>query len=315
MVLGRYRAQPFLVSVLLTAAFWWTGAAAQAPAGAAGTEPSEQLAPEQQRAAATWQAALAAMKHGPDSVALRDQARLNLPEGFGFVPKAEGTAVMEMMGNRVDDRFIGLVFPLEEDSDFFVTLDFEDAGYIKDDEAAEWDADGLLQNLKDGTEAANEERERRGIDPIKVTRWVEPPHYDKTTHQLVWSAEAVLKNGVDPDPTINYNTYVLGREGFVSADLITTASTVEADRRVAAPVLAAVSFNDGKRYEDFNSSTDKIAAYGLTALIGGLAAKKLGLFAVLAAFAVKFAKVIVVGVVAFGAAARRFLFGSKAVAN
>jgi uncharacterized membrane-anchored protein len=304
---GRYRAQHFVLCLLVAAC--WTGALAQAPAE------DGPLTPEQQQAAATWQAAVAAMQRGPDSVVLRDQARLNLPEGFGFVPKAQATAIMEMMGNRVDDRFIGLVLPLTEDRQFFVTLDFEDAGYIKDDEAADWDADGLLQNLKDGTEAGNAERVRRGIDPIEVTRWIEPPTYNQAAHQLVWSAEAVLKNGDDPDPTINYNTYVLGREGFVSANLITTASTVEADRRVATPVLQAVSFNDGKRYEDFDSSTDKIAAYGLTALIGGLAAKKLGLFAVLAAFAVKFAKVIVVGVVAFGAAARRFLFGDKAVAK
>jgi len=287
--------------------FAFAGVSAQpADSGDAAATPAEQ------EGAAAWRAAIAAMVAGPNSVTLRDQATLTLPEGFGFVPAKEGSNVMKVMGNRTDDRFLGLVLPLRKDSKFFVSVEYESAGYIKDDEAKEWDAAGLLQTLKDGTEAANAERERRGIDPIKVTRWVEPPAYDSATHRLVWSAEATLKNGTDPDPTINYNTYVLGREGYVSANLITTASTVDDDRSVAAPLLSAFVFNGGKRYEDFNSSTDKIAAYGLTALIGGIAAKKLGLLALGAAFFVKFAKVIIVAVVAVGAAARKFLGGKAA---
>jgi uncharacterized membrane-anchored protein len=303
--LSRFSAHALCV---LTAMFAFAGASAQpADSGDAAATPAEQ------ENAAAWRAAIAAMVPGPNSVTLREQATLTLPEGFGFVPAKEGADVMKVMGNGTDNRFLGLVLPLQKDSKFFVSVEYESAGYIKDDEAKEWDAAGLLQTLKDGTEAANAERERRGIDPIKVTRWVEPPAYDSATHRLVWSAEATLKNGADPDPTINYNTYVLGREGYVSANLITTASTVETDRREAAPLLSAFVFNGGKRYEDFNSSTDKIAAYGLTALIGGIAAKKLGLLALGAAFFVKFAKIIIVGVVAVGAAARKF-FGGKTAA-
>jgi uncharacterized membrane-anchored protein len=218
---------------------------------------------------------------------------------------------MQLMGNRVDDRFIGLVFPLSEETSYFVSLEYEESGYIEDDEAADWDADGLLQGLKDGTEAANAERRRRGFDALTVTRWIEPPSYDVAAHRLVWSAEAVVKDRPDPDPTINYNTYVLGREGYLSANLITTASTVAEDRRTAMPLLQAVSFNDGQRYQDFNSSTDKIAAYGLTALIGGVAAKKLGLIAVATAFFVKFAKIIVVGLAALGGTLKAFFSRRK----
>jgi uncharacterized membrane-anchored protein len=53
-----------------------------------------------------------------------------------------------------------------------------------------------------------------------------------------------------------------------------------------------LAYNDGKRYEDFNAGTDKVAAYGLAALVAGVAAKKLGLIAVVLAFAAKFAKVL-----------------------
>ena len=49
-------------------------------------------------------------------------------------------------------------------------------------------------------------------------------------------------------------------------------------------LLASLDFAAGKRYADFNSSTDKVAEYGLAALVAGVAAKKLGLLAVIAGF-------------------------------
>src|SRR5262249_30283815 len=124
--------------------------------------------------------------------------------------------------------------------------------------------------------------------------------------------EAKQKGGADRDPTVNFNTYLLGREGYVSVDLITSASAVEADKAAARKLLAAVDFNSGKRYGDFNSSTDKVAAYGLAALVAGVAAKKLGLLALLAATVVKFTKVIVLAAAGAFAAITRWLKGRSA---
>jgi uncharacterized membrane-anchored protein len=286
------------------AAVW---AALAAPASFA-----QESQPEEEAAGrAIWEAAEAAMVRGPNKVQLRDQALLDLPEGYGFVPAQEGAAVMDMLGNQTDERFMGLIFPAS-DASWFVTVDYEPSGYIKDDDAKDWDADELLQSLKDGTEASNEHRRKVGVSEIEVTRWVEKPVYDAQTHRLVWSAEAREKSGEDPDPTVNYNTYVLGREGYVSMNLITSSSTVEADKPSAHQLLAAVAFNDGKRYADFNESTDKVAAYGLAALVGGIAAKKLGLLAAIGVFVAKFAKVIIIGAGALGAGVFKFLKGRKA---
>jgi uncharacterized membrane-anchored protein len=292
----------------------WTRAAAAAAAIFAVSFSSAALAQDAQPEAndagkAVWQAAGAAMVHGPNTVQLKNQAQLSLPAGYGFVPPKEGAAVMDMLGNQTDERFIGLVFPEAEKSQWFVTMDYEASGYIKDDDAKHWDADELLQNLKDGTEAGNEHRRDIGVSEIEVTRWVEKPAYDPQTHRLVWSAEAREKSGQDPDPVVNYNTYVLGREGYVSLNLITNSSTVEADKPAAHELLAAVNFNDGKRYSDFDSSTDKVAAYGLAALVGGIAAKKLGLLAAAGVFLAKFAKLIIVGLAAAGGAVAKFFKG------
>ena len=294
----------------------WIRAAAAAAAVLTATFSPVSLAqdaePEAEAGNAVWQAAVAAMVRGPNTVQLKDQAQLTLPAGYGFVPPKEGAAVMDMMGNQTDERFLGLIFPESDESQWFVTIDYEPSGYIKDDDAKEWDADELLQNLKDGTEAANEHRRDIGVSEIEVTRWVERPSYDAQAHRLVWSAEARDKSGQDTDPVVNYNTYVLGRHGYVSLNLITASSTIEADKPAAHQLLAAVNFNDGKRYTDFDSSTDQVATYGLAALVGGLAAKKLGLLAAAGVFIAKFAKVILIGVAAVGGAAVKFFKGRNA---
>ncbi|WP_300614858.1 DUF2167 domain-containing protein [Dokdonella sp.] len=261
-----------------------------------------------------WNAAAAAMQHGPQTVALSNQASLKLPEGFGFVPPRQGKALMEAMGNSIGGTFLGLIVPTADDEDSWIaTVDYEPAGYIKDDDARHWKADELLADLKEGTEAGNERRQRMGFHALEVTRWIEPPNYDDSTQRLVWSVELREKGARDDDDhTVNYNTYVLGREGYVSLDFITSQSHIDAEKPVANTLLSAISFNEGKRYADFNASTDRVAEYGLAALIGGIAAKKLGLFATLGLLLAKFSKLIIVGLVAAGAAIKKFFFGGTA---
>lgn len=267
--------------------------------------------PREDQAKAVRAAIAKAMVRGPASVALRDQATLKLPEGLGFIPQKEAAAFMNLIGNRTGDEFIGLVVPLSSEDhkggQWFVSVQYDPAGYIKDDDAKHWDADKLLQTLQDGTEAANADRVAAGIPPLVVTRWIQSPLYESGSHRLTWSAEAKRKDATDSDPTINYNTYVLGRDGYISLNLVTQTSTVDEDKSEAGKLLSAVDFDSGKRYSEFNSSTDKVAAYGLAALVAGVAAKKLGLLALFGAALLKFSKVIIIAVVAFGAGISRWI--------
>ena len=268
----------------------------------------EQPEAEDDGAKAVWQAAFAAMVHGPTTVELKDQAQLALPEGYGFVPPKQGAALMDTLGNTTDERFIGLIFPEAEESSWFVTMDYEPSGYIKDDDAKEWKVDELLANLRTGTEQGNQERRSRGIPEIEIVGWVQAPQYDATSHRLVWSLASREKGApAGADRGVNYNTYALGRDGYISMNLVTDLARIDAERPVAHRLLAALAYNDGKRYGDFNSATDHVAEFGLAALVGGIAAKKLGLFALIAAFAAKFAKVIAVAALGLGAALTKLL--------
>lgn len=255
------------------------------------------------------EAAGAARILGPTTVDLGEQATLEVPAGFAFVPKAEAAALLEAMGNQTGAGFYGIV--VGEYLQGFVSVQFDDAGYVEDDDAREWDADELLQNLKDGTAAGNEERKARGIAEFDVAGWVEPPRYDGTTYRLVWSAELRNKDGAaaNEGAGVNYNTYQLGREGYVSMNLVTDLASIEAQKPLAHQLLAGLDFKDSKRYTDFDPATDKVAAYGLAALVGGLAAKKLGLLAMAGLFLVKFGKIAAVVALGGLAAAAKFWRG------
>jgi uncharacterized membrane-anchored protein len=252
---------------------------------------------------AAWQAGEKAGTKGPAEVTLIDQAVLRLPADHFFIPKSEATRIMRALGNTVSEKsFVGLIVGTKQADQWIVVMQYIKEGYIKDDDAKDWNADELLQNIKDGTAQANKDRVARGFDELEVLGWVERPAYDSATHRLVWSMLAKTKGEPDSaEKGVNYNTYALGRDGYFSLNLLTSSSSVAADKSVARGLLAALSYNSGKGYQDFNASTDHIAEYGIAALIGGVAAKKLGLLALIGVFAVKFAKVIGIAAMAFGA--------------
>jgi uncharacterized membrane-anchored protein len=235
---------------------------------------------------------------GPTDITLKDEAVLHLPAGYYYLPKAPATQLMERLGNQVDERFLGLVLPQTKGSEWIVDLEYEDAGYVKDDDAQHWNADELLKSLKDGTEASNEQRRSHNVPELEVVGWAQPPKYDGSSHQLLWSALAREKGAAADKPqTVNYNTYALGREGYVSLNLITDSAHIDDEKHIAQSLLDDLKFNSGKRYEDFNSSTDHVAAYGLAALVAGVAAKKIGLLAMGGLFFAKFFKLIAVAAV------------------
>jgi uncharacterized membrane-anchored protein len=142
---------------------------------------------------------------------------------------------------------------------------------------------------------------------IEVLGWAEKPDYDSSTHRLAWAMDSREIGDASGERGVNYNTYVLGREGYVSMNLVTGLSDLPKNKPAALRLVNATTFNDGKRYADFNSATDHVAEYGLAALVAGVAAKKLGLLATLALFAAKFWKLALVGVaVAGGAVSKLF---------
>lgn len=295
--------RPLATALMLALAFSAPLSAQESPASPG---PADREKARRAEVDAAFDAAMKAGKAGPQAIRLIDQADLNLPEGYIYVPKAEGDRLMRAFGNRTGSQFLGLVLP-KQDVNWFVTLDFAKVGYVKDDEAKDWQPDNLLQSLREGTESGNEDRVARGFAPVEVTHWVEPPFYFKESHRLVWAAN-LRRKGEASGGSVNYNTYALGRDGYIELNMVGSGDVVAANKGRAKDLLAALEYLPGKAYTDFNPSTDKVAAYGLTALVVGAAAKKLGLLAVLGVALAKFGKLIAIGGVALVAGLGK-LFG------
>lgn len=288
----------------------WRGALVMALALVIGSAQAQSDDERRQQIEAAAQAATAAMLSGPRDVPLAQQAVLKLPAGMDYIPQPQAGRFMEAMGNSPDSGLLGLIRASGE-SDWLVVARYEAAGYIKDDDARDWNVDELFESLKTGTEEGNRRRQDMGFPPLEIVGWVQKPSYDATAHRLVWSMAARTPGETEAEQSVNYNTYALGREGFVTLNLITARATIERDKPAAHTLLSALHFNEGKRYEDFDSRTDKVAEYGLAALVAGVAAKKLGLIAVVLAFVAKFAKVFILAGAGALALAARFFKGRK----
>jgi len=249
---------------------------------------------------------------GPTSAELGDNlARIDIPEGYVFAGGDETRKFMEMTGNPPSGREVGVIMPAAEGKNWFLLFEYDEVGYVKDDEKDKIDADAILESVREGTEASNEERKKLGGGEIHVTGWFETPHYDSKSHNLVWAIEA--KGAVDTDRSVNYDVRLLGRKGYVSATLVTDPSSLHADLPHVQTLLSGFSFQEGKRYADWVSG-DKVAEYGLTALIAGgagAAAVKLGLFAYLGKLLAKGGKLIVVGLAGLGAGIKKMFGGRK----
>lgn len=160
------------------------------------------------------------------------------------------------------------------------------------------DAAALLASLREG----NKDRVQRGLPKMELTGWSQPPTYDASTRLLTWALRYRVSGAAGEDSGLNCNTRVLGRDGYFSLNLLSGPSRLEADRAEAAPLLAGLRYLDGKRYEDFSAGIDRIAA---VELIGVVAAKKIGIIALVGAFLLKFAKVGALAVLGLGVAAKR----------
>jgi uncharacterized membrane-anchored protein len=256
-----------------------------------------------------------AAKFGPADVPLLDQATLHVPATMLFVPPAEAGRVLRAWGNKVGHDPVGMLFGSGQDDQWAIVIRFVQDGYIKDDDAKDWDADKMLESIRDNVEEANKDRMSRGFPEMEVTGWVARPVYDAATHRLVSSLGQRQKGSPPgPDEPVNYITYALGRSGYFSLEMLTNRATVAHDRDAAALALGGLVYNDGHRYTDFDASTDHVAEYGLAALVGVVAAKKLGLLAVAGAFLLKFAKIGVLAVAGLGAWATKLIKKKRDVA-
>lgn len=242
---------------------------------------------------------------GPTEANIGDQAKVKVPEGFMFTA-GEGTRkLLEAMGNPTNGDELGFLSPTN--LQWFVIFEFSDVGYVKDDDKDKLDPQKLLGVIKRGTEEGNKMREKMGSAPMKIIGWEVPPKYNDQTKNLEWAIRAEAEGR----PVVNYNTRLLGREGVMEAALVIKPEKLQETLPTFQTLLSGYSYKSGHTYAEYKQG-DKLAKYGLAALITGGAAAvavKTGLMASIILFFKKGAKLIIVALVAIGAFIKKIAFG------
>lgn len=279
--------------------------------------PAELVAEQQEQAEQEEQGMseeefLASLNFHTGKVVLGDNlASLNLPENLVFLDGEDANRVLvDAWGNPPGDTApLGMILPagispLAEES-WAVTVEYEESGFVSDEDAADIDYAEMLKQLQEETVESNAWRAENGYEPIELLGWAVQPHYDAQGKKLHWAKE--LRFGDSDVNTLNYNIRVLGRKGVLVLNFVANMDQLPEIQENVPAVLAMTEFNDGSRYADFDPDIDQVAAYGIGALIAGKLAAKAGLFATILLLLKKF---WLVPVLLFGWLAKR-LTGKK----
>jgi uncharacterized membrane-anchored protein len=239
---------------------------------------------------------------GPTVGKLGDIAQISVPKGFRFTGKAGAQKLLELTQNPSDGDELGALIPVvDKNGDlWFSIFEFQDTGYVRDDEKDKLDSGAMLESIKKATEESNKIRAERGWAAFHVIGWSHTPYYDASTHNLIWALIGASDQSGKSQQAINYSIRLLGRRGIVKADLVLDPAQVTQVFPEFQGLLGGFSFMPGQRYAEWRSG-DKVAKYGLTALVVGGAATA----AIKSGLLLKFWKLIVAAFVALGAFLKR----------
>ena len=250
-------------------------------------------------AAAAAQASKIPWAKGPTKGMLGSEAAISVPAGCLFTGRDGVKTFLTVTENPVSGNERGVVMCQSDTASdpWFVLFSYDESGYVKDDEGSNLDADAILESVRRGTEEANQERKRRGWGTLSVEGWVTKPFYDRATNNLTWAITAHDNTG---GRTVNHSVRLLGRGGVMHADLVTTPDHLAALVSTFNGMIGGFSYSSGFKYAEWRRG-DKVAAYGLTALVAGGAGVALAKSGLL----VKFWKLIVAGIAAAAAALKK----------
>lgn len=240
---------------------------------------------------------------GPATAKLGNVAQIELPAGYAFFDGKTTRAIMESSGEPTSGNELGLLHPTN--APWSVIFEFSNVGFVKDDEKDKLDPVKLLAAIKAGNDEGNKERERNGNPPLIIVGWEQEPKYDPATHNLTWAIRATSEGRA----ILNYNTRLLGRKGVMEVVLICAPEEFSKTLPAFNGLLANHKFQSGESYAEYKPG-DKIAKYGLGALIlggGAVAAAKLGLLGPVILFFKKAWKLVVVAIVAVAAMFKKVL--------
>jgi len=252
-----------------------------------------------------------AMKYETGTVKLENGiAEMVIPAGFKYLNKEQSNFVVEKVWvNLPQDNIQGMLFPLNgnpfEDSSYAFVITYKALGFVKDEDADKMDYDQQMKEMQAGEVEENKQRAAAGVQALHTIGWAQKPYYDKANKVLHWALN--LKGEDAAENTLNYSVMILGRKGLLSMNAVAPLYALDSVKTHISEVLAMPKFTEGNKYSDFNPDVDEVAAWTVGGLVAGKILTKVGILAGLG----KFLKIIIIGIIAMGGAAWKWITGRK----
>jgi uncharacterized membrane-anchored protein len=240
---------------------------------------------------------------------LGNVAMLSIPAGCQFTDSKGARMLAERLQNLPNPKTLGVVVCVLEDRGtdepayWYAEFAFSADGYVKNAADEKLDPNGILEIVRQATLQGNAELRQRGWPTMEVVGWQREPFYDPTTSNATWSLQGRSSDG---STAINHRVRLLGRRGVLAVNMVASPEDYQGAEAGLTNLIRTTSFVPGERYSEFQEG-DRIAEYGLTALIAGgagAAAAKLGLFGKLwkfiAGFVIAFWKLLAAAAVGAG---------------
>src|ERR1051325_1650664 len=138
-------------------------------------EPAQPTTEQKPKIHIDWQ-------NGPTTCKLGDIAEITIPEAYKFTDKSGTEKLLQLTHNIASGHELGAI--VADQGDWFMIFEFENSGYVKDDEGGKLDADAILKSLKEGTDESNAERAKHGWRPTHVPGGKKQPFDDPKTPNL-----------------------------------------------------------------------------------------------------------------------------------
>ena len=194
------------------------------------------------------------------------RSEIEVPEGLKITGSQGAQKLLRMMDNLPSGRELAILST--EDLSWWADFTFSDDGYVKDDEKGDIDADKLLATLKEAQVESNKARKKQGLNPFLLTEWAVKPFYNEESKSLEFGFKIKEDAPGEEGESVNYSTKILGRHGVMNVTLVCAPEALESSLAELRGALKGFSYVTGESYAEYRKG-DKVAEYGLTALIAG----------------------------------------------
>lgn len=233
-------------------------------------------------------------------------ASLEVPKGFVFLDSEQSKKLIVDYWNNPESRMsnvLGTLIPKNSKAFYQISvayvISYDNCGYIKDDDANSIDYDELLKQMQQECKIENDSlpKDQR----LWLTGWAVPPQYISSSHTLIWAKSFNSETG----SVVNYDMRVLGKDGLISVNAVISETDIEEVKELQNLIVNSIQYNNGFKYSDFDETCDRVSDWTIGGLIAGGVLAKTGFFAKIGVLLLKMWKIVVIGIIAIGAAIRK----------